>query len=416
MSKFISQKRIDKKIIENVLGISVEAKAAKHQDFNVINATSGTYYDDDGNMHVFKCVDHNFKNCDYNHDLTYSGIIGPKEMSIVIPEHIFGDDVFEEFKDYKFHTISTMGGTGAITMAFCNYSDMDTYILLPSIRWPSYYQIADNHNLKPLDYILFDEEGHFNFQDLDNKIEYVKRYQDKIQIVINDPCQNPTGYSMSKEEYLHLVQLLNEKANDSFHITLLLDIAYLDYGRRNGDETRDNFKLLKELSDNVQVLFAFSASKTFGIYGLRLGALVNMSKNEQEIEEFINVTKFFARATWSNPNHFAVNLVCDTFFDNTSKQEFLEELRQVSNHLIERGTILTNVLDEYNVPYTPYRGGFFVFINYNDVRFLNIIKENKVYAIEMNHGLRIAVSSISHNEAKRLGHIIGKAYQEVINK
>ena len=60
--------------------------------------------------------------------------------------------------------------------------------------------------------------------------------QDKLVMIINDPCHNPTGYSLTKEEWKEVVDFLNE-CSKTHKVVLLNDIAYIDfaYGQGKGE-------------------------------------------------------------------------------------------------------------------------------------------------------------------------------------
>ena len=104
-----------------------------------------------------------------------------------------------------------------------------------------------------------------------------------------------------------------------------MDIAYLDYGTLRGTKTREYFKEFKNLTNNVMVLFAFSASKTFGIYGLRLGALVQLTKDDNQANLFKTSTSYFARSMWSNSTHLGMSIVTKTLLDPLKKQTFIKK-------------------------------------------------------------------------------------------
>lgn len=55
--------------------------------------------------------------------------------------------------------------------------------------------------------------------------------QNRLVIVINDPCHNPTGYSLSKDEWKEVISFLNE-CSKTHAVVLLNDIAYIDFSSR----------------------------------------------------------------------------------------------------------------------------------------------------------------------------------------
>ncbi len=408
MNNFIASNRTDIHTSENVLGIANEARLAKKNNPLVINATTGSYYDEDGSLHLFNSVKEAFKNVSFNDELSYAPVPGPTSYNDSIVPWILGDDNLKHYSSYHISSVATMGGSGAISMALTNYADIGSTVLLPSYAWPAYKQIIINANLKPVTYDLFDDNYNFNAASIKEKLLSIKE-QTHTVIIINDPCHNPTGYSMSNNDYCNLVKELNSIDIPNY-VTILMDVAYLDFEPSFGALTRLNFLELQNLNDHYHFMFAASLSKTLGIYGLRLGALIDCAKSEEEANDFIEKAKFFARSTWSNPNHFACDIVANNLNTIEKRNSFKEEIKAVAYNLIKRGVALTSILKDANIPFISYKGGFFVYL-VNPVEDLinKLIKEN-IYAIQMGDGVRFAISSISFEEAIRLGETLVKIY------
>jgi aspartate/tyrosine/aromatic aminotransferase len=57
--------------------------------------------------------------------------------------------------------------------------------------------------------------------------ELLTRY-DHLSFLINDPCQNPTGYSLSAKEWAAVVDFFGEEGIRG-HVDLIIDAAYIDF-------------------------------------------------------------------------------------------------------------------------------------------------------------------------------------------
>ena len=86
------------------------------------------------------------------------------------------------------------------------------------------------HNLNVEKYSLF-EEDHFNLKSFKSACKNVMEKQNRLVIVINDPCHNPTGYSLSEDEWKEVISFLNE-CSKTHAVVLLNDIAYIDFSSR----------------------------------------------------------------------------------------------------------------------------------------------------------------------------------------
>ena len=68
-----------------------------------------------------------------------------------------------------------------------------------------------------------------NFDALDRKLSEIMAAQGRAVLFVNDPCQNPTGYSMSAADWTATAQVIGRHAAQA-PVTVLLDAAYSAYG------------------------------------------------------------------------------------------------------------------------------------------------------------------------------------------
>lgn len=161
--------------------------------------------------------------------------------------------------------IGTPGGTGALSNTIKNYLNHGEKILLPERMWGPYKAMAKEAGGSFDCYALFNEKTPFIYPIL-RKSKTLSKEQENLVVVINDPCQNPTGFKLSQEEWLAVMRILKEAAKQS-NIILIKDIAYKDFDTPEYEER----SVLSELPENMLVVYAFSLSKSLGIYGMRAG-------------------------------------------------------------------------------------------------------------------------------------------------
>ena len=139
--------------------------------------------------------------------------------------------------------------------------------------------------------------------------------------IINDPCHNPTGYSLSDDEWNAVIDVLNELSKQG-PVILLNDIAYIDYRiprQKRPVTTSSNFD---RISENVFVIIAFSISKSMTAYGMRCGAAILMAQKQESVREVEIVFEKAARAIWSNVNNAAMETFVSVI--TTMKRSFYE--------------------------------------------------------------------------------------------
>ena len=145
---------------------------------------------------------------------------------------------------------------------------------------------------------MFDENGCFNLADFEYKVKKLTRTQDRLLIILNTPANNPTGYSLTKEDWYGVKKVLDEVDLDK-KIALVADVAYIDFAGET-DETREFLQIIDSLRANVLPIICYSASKTFTFYGFRCAAMLCLAHNPEVADEFERVCTFSSRSSWSN--------------------------------------------------------------------------------------------------------------------
>src|SRR6185503_3851787 len=95
--------------------------------------------------------------------------------------------------------------------------------------WNPYQTIADEHDRKVATFRMFDSSGAFDVASLDASMKALVASQGRVLLVLNDPCHNPTGYSMSAEDWKAAVEVIGRHAAAA-PVTVVLDAAYSAFG------------------------------------------------------------------------------------------------------------------------------------------------------------------------------------------
>lgn len=385
-------------IVDTVFAIVDLAKKAKAEygEDAVVDATIGSLYDENGKLVAFDTVFNSLKNLDNRTLAAYASSFtgNPDFQKKVVDWVLDGNSGL-----YK-EVIATPGGTGAVGMSVEECLEPGQTIILPEIAWGSYKLMAQMNGLNVENYSLF-EGDHFNMDSFKNAVKTVMAKQDRIVAIINDPCHNPTGYSMSKEEWKEVVDFLNE-VSKTHSVILVDDIAYIDfaYGQK---KAKEYFSVFDNISDNVAVIVSFSLSKSMTSYGMRCGAAILMAKTEEGVNELKTVFEKDARATWSNVNNGAMAMFVDVLDNHL--EEYNQERQKYVDLLKERSDIFVDEAAEVGLKHYPYKEGFFVTLEMdNDTRdkFHQALLDNNIFTVKVNKGIRVAVCSLSVEKVKGL--------------
>ena len=374
-----------------------EAKAAIGAE-HVVDATIGSLYNEEGTIVAFDSVFTPYNEIAKETKAAYAAsFVGNDSFRKQVYEWIVGGTG----STLAHSVIATPGGTGAVAITLQEILDEGETVILPEIAWGSYKLMATMDNLNVKSYTLF-EGDHFNLTSLKETCREVMKTQKKLLLVINDPCHNPTGYSMSIEEWKEVVEFLNECSRE-VPVVLLNDIAYIDFSY-DLEHCRDYIKTFNGFTENVMAVIAFSCSKALTSYGLRCGAAILMAQAEAAVRDVEIVFEKAARATWSNiPNAAMENF---TYVTTTNYDAYMKEKAMYVDLLKQRSEIFTSEADACGLVYYPYKEGFFVTVKIedNDLRdtFHELLMKQHIYTVKVNKGIRVAVCSLSTEKCKGL--------------
>ncbi|MGL5754113.1 MAG: pyridoxal phosphate-dependent aminotransferase [Paraclostridium sp.] len=374
---------------------------------NIINATIGALVDDKGKLITLKSVYDEYKNLDNELIAPYAQIAGQKNYIEAVKKACF--------KDYmpngNIRVVASPGGTGSIKMAIFNYTNENESILVPNWYWGPYKVIAEEINRNIINYELFDEEGNFNFNSFKNQFLNLSNNQNRVFTIFNTPAHNPTGYTVTDKEWDEILGLCkNTSLQHEKNIVLFIDIAYIDFSGKNGNDTRKFFKKFSDLPENVLIIIGYSMSKGYTAYGMRSGACICISSNKDISDEFYYSCSHSARANWSNCNRGAMELLSTIINDEEKLEKYEEERNNYKSLLKERAKSFVQEAKDINLEILPYRDGFFISIPCeNPIDVCEKAIESKLYMIPLKMGVRFAVCAVSKEKCKRAPRIIKEA-------
>lgn len=395
---FIKESADKNPIVDTVFAIVRKAAAAKEAcgAENVVDATLGSLYDEEGCLVAMESVFKSFEEVTPKQKAGYAaGFLGNSDFRTLCTQWTVGGTSLAS------SVVATPGGTGAVSLGIGEFLETGETVVIPDIAWTSYGIMAQDKQLKAVKYSMFDEEDKFNLADIKEKVNALVGKQNRIVIVINDPCHNPTGYSMSDKEWQELIAFLNE-AGKTTPCIILNDIAYIDYSYDLA-HSRDYMKNFEALSENVMVVVAMSCSKTLTSYGMRCGAAVIAAKNAESVKQAEVVFEKSARALWSNVNNGAMHNFCNVMRNHYD--EFMAEKAKYIRLLKERSDIFMAEAESCNLPLYPYKEGFFITVKVdNSIRekYHEALMENNIFTVQVDKGIRVAVCSLPVNKAKGL--------------
>ena len=400
-----------KRLKDAIFGASAACReaAAKVGADKVTNATIGTMIDDEGKLACLPTMERVYRSLPMTDIIAYAPIAGlPAYLDAVI------DLTFADYRPEGYlGSVATAGGTGAIHHAVANYAEHGTQVLTSDWFWGTYNVICNECGCKLTTYQLFDEQQNFNIKAYEAKVDEIMAGQDSLLAIINTPAHNPTGFSLSEEDWDNVLAVTKKYAARGKKMSILVDIAYIDYaGEKN--ETRKFMDKFSNLPDNILIMFSFSMSKGYTMYGQRTGALIGLSASKEVIDEFKEINKYSSRATWSNINRGAMTLLTKIQQDKTALAQFEKERADFYQLIQHRGDIFMQEAKACGLNALPYKGGFFLSVPAKDPQAVcDELHKDLVFAVPLKLGVRVAACSVATAKMHGMAEKILKAQRAV---
>ncbi|MCK7487746.1 MAG: aminotransferase class I/II-fold pyridoxal phosphate-dependent enzyme [Bacillus subtilis] len=166
----------------------------------------------------------------------------------------------------------------------------------------------------------------FNNADFDRVATKLALDQGRLFVILNDPCNNPTGLCMTNDAWTGVIQTLNNIAKQGIPVIFLHDIAYIDYQMGGYENSRKVFSRYAELHPDILTVVSFSGSKSFSLYGFRIGAQIGLSKNKEVMADFSRVGDHSVRARFSSVSHPAMSAIGKVYSTPHHREAFKEKL------------------------------------------------------------------------------------------
>ncbi len=385
---------------DKIFGISNRAKKmiAEQGADKVTNATIGSLLDDEGKLIVLSSVDKVFRELAPQDYADYAPIGGIPSFREAVKKAAFGSYQPKGFTE----AVATPGGTGTLRNVIANYSEPGDKIITSDWHWSPYNTIAGEIGRSVATFELFTADRKFNSVSFRDTVNGILADQNSLVIILNTPAHNPTGYSLTSDDWDEVIKILSDAAETGKAIALTVDAAYIDFAG-DEEEYRSFLPKLEELPENVLPIIAYSLSKTYTLYGMRCGAMICMAKTKDIAEEFRRVCEFSSRGSWSNSARVGQVILSKIYSDENLLKKVGEERAYYRNMLLARGRAFEEEAQKAGLEIVPFDAGFFVSIPCDDPDAVSAeLEKQGLFIVPLAKGLRVSVASISEEKCRKI--------------
>ena len=380
-----------------IFALNKEATARRAKGESIVNATLGSLQNDDGTLAILPTAARAVREVPALEWAGYAPIAGSEPFLRAAIQDACRS---KEHLGAIATAVATPGGTGALRHAIATFLEPKQALLTTSYPWGPYVTIADEQERRVETFAMFSAAGVLDVEALERALAGQLARQGRALVVLNDPCQNPTGYSMSATDWKGVTEVLSRHA-DAGAITVLLDAAYSAYGPAN--DLGVPLGALEPLLDRVLVLVAWTASKTFTHYGLRVGALIAFVPDASERAETNAALTYACRGTWSNCNRGGLAAVTRLLTDPILRPAVDAERAGLVTLLGERVRAFNVAAHAAGLRYPRYDGGFFTTVFAREAeRAAKAMRDQGVYVVPVEGALRLGLCSVAKADVARL--------------
>jgi aromatic-amino-acid transaminase len=258
-----------------------------------VNLGVGVYYDDNGKLPLLECVQIAEKQMmETPKPRGYLPIDGIATYDSAVKGLVFGTDS-EPVKSGRVATVQCIGGTGGLKVGadFLKRLNPDAKVLISDPSWENHRALFTNAGFTVDTYAYYDEAKRgVNF---DGMLASLNAAAAGTIVVLHACCHNPTGYDITAAQWDEVVAIVKAK-----NLVAFLDMAYQGFGY---GLIEDGAVINKFVAAGLDFFVSTSFSKSFSLYGERVGGLSVLCESKEEADRVLSQLKIVIRTNYSNP-------------------------------------------------------------------------------------------------------------------
>jgi aromatic-amino-acid transaminase len=369
-----------------ILGLT-EAFAADPRPTKV-NLGAGVYVDDNGRIPLLRAVrEAERTRVEAGVPRGYLPIEGLAAYDAAVQKMLFGENS-ALIAAGRLVTAQSLGGTGALKIGadFLRRVSGLTEVMISDPSWENHRALFEGAGFRVSSYPYYDAQTHgVNFAGM---CAALRAAPAGTVVALHACCHNPTGVDLVTEQWREVARICQER-----NLVPMLDIAYQGFGE-GVDADAAAVRLFADAG--LSFFVASSFSKSFSLYGERVGALTIVTANADESARVLSQLKRIIRTNYSNPPAHGGSIVAAVLGDPRLRAMWEEELAEMRNRIKTMRSALVAGLKARGVKgdfsYMLRQNGMFSYSGLNPAQVERLRNEFGIYAVSTG---RICVASLN---------------------
>ncbi len=370
-----------------ILGLNEQFNADKNP--NKVNLGVGVYSDENGKLPVLKCVSAAEEALlGTARARGYLPIDGLVAYDTAVKHLVFGADS-AIVTEGRVATVQALGGTGGLKVGadFIRRNTAATMVLISDPSWENHRALFTNAGFTVDTYAYYNAST----RDIDAPamLASLEAAAPGTVVVLHACCHNPTGYDLSDAQWDSVVEVVASRGLIPF-----LDMAYQGFG---DGIYEDGAAVRKFMAAGVDFLVATSFSKSFSLYGERVGALSVVCATADEQARVMSQLKISIRTNYSNPPTHGAQVVSAVLTNPELRAIWETELGGMRVRIKEMRSALADGLRAAgvtsDVSYITTQRGMFSYSGLSAEQMQRLRSEFGIYGVDSG---RICVAALNH--------------------
>ena len=360
-----------------------------------VNLGVGVYYDDNGKLPLLKCVvEAERQMLEAPKARGYLPIDGIAAYDKAVQGLVFGADS-DVVTGGRVATVQAIGGTGGLKIGadFLKKVNPNATVLISDPSWENHRALFSNAGFPVGTYPYYDAENRgINFAGMLAAIDAAPA---GTVILLHACCHNPTGYDITGEQWDQVIASIKAR-----NLVAFLDMAYQGFGDGIAE---DGAVIGKFVAAGLDFFVSTSFSKSFSLYGERVGALSVVCASKEEASRVLSQLKIAIRTNYSNPPTHGAQIVATVLTTPALRAMWEDELAAMRVRIKEMRTLLVEKLTAAGVQgdlsYIVRQKGMFSYSGLNKDQMVRLRGEFGVYGVDSG---RICVAALN---TKNIGYV-----------
>jgi len=384
-----------------ILGLNEAFNADPRTD--KVNLGVGVYCNEEGRIPLLRAViEAETRRAAQHASRGYLPIDGIATYDQAVQTLLFGADS-PLLRDGRVVTVQAVGGTGALKIGadFLKRLAPGATVAISDPSWENHRALFETAGFPVQNYRYYDAASH----DVDRAgmLEDLQALPAGSFIGLHACCHNPTGVDLSLDDWKHVLEVIKAKGHVPF-----LDMAYQGFGDGIAE---DAFAVRLFADSGLQCFVSSSFSKSFSLYGERVGALSIVTDSRDEATRVLSQVKRVIRTTYSNPPTHGASIVAAVLNDPELRQMWETELAEMRERIHGMRKQMVELLAQYGAKqdfsFVARQCGMFSYSGLTAEQVGRLKDEFGIYALSTG---RICVAALNQNNI----HVVTKAIVEVL--